>query len=50
MIPPMLLKKFLQVCGEELQKAARAIARLYEVIREADERTLAFLITILRGD
>jgi hypothetical protein len=50
MIVSMLIKKFLQVCSEELQKAAYAIAALYEMIREADERTLAFLITILRGD
>lgn len=50
MIARMLLKNFLQMCNEELLKAARAIAGLYEMIREADERTLAFLITILRGD
>lgn len=50
MMARMLLKNFLQVCSEELQKAGRAIAALYEMIREADERALAFLIAILRGD
>jgi hypothetical protein len=45
-----MLRQFLQVCSEELQKAGRAVAFAYEIIREADERALAFLLTILRGD
>lgn len=47
---PRMLQRVVQVCSEELQKAGRAIAFTYEVIREADERALAFLLTILRGE
>lgn len=50
MIARMLLEEFVQVCREELHKAAQNIAAVYETIREADERALAFLITMLRGD
>jgi hypothetical protein len=50
MMARMLLEKLVQVCSEELQKAGRAIAAAYEMIREADERALAFLVTLLRGD
>jgi len=45
-----MIRTLLQICREELQKAGRAIASAYEIIREADERALACLITFLRGE
>jgi hypothetical protein len=47
MISRMILKQLFQVCGEELQKAKRAISSVYEIVREADERALAFLLMFL---
>jgi len=36
----VLLEKLLQVCSEELQKAARAFVLMHEALRELDDRTL----------
>jgi hypothetical protein len=47
MISPMLFKKLIQICSEELQKAKRAIVTAYEIIRETDERTMEFLLVLL---
>jgi hypothetical protein len=43
----MILRQLFRVCGEELQKAKRAILSAYEIVREADERALAFLLIFL---
>jgi hypothetical protein len=44
----MALREFVEICTQELEKAGHAIALAYEAIREADQRVLAFLLTILR--
>lgn len=43
----MILKQLFQVCGEELQKAKLVIVGAYQIVREADERALAFLLMFL---
>jgi hypothetical protein len=43
----MTFRQLLQVCSEELQKAKRAIVSAYEIVREADERTLEMLLIFL---
>jgi hypothetical protein len=45
--PRMIFKKLIRVCGEELLKAKRAIAFTYNVVREADERTMDLLMMFL---
>lgn len=45
--PRMLFKRFARVCGEELLKAKRAIVFAYGAMREADERTMDFLMMLL---
>jgi hypothetical protein len=39
----MLLRQFPDVCREELQKAHRALAIAYKLMRAADERALQTL-------
>jgi hypothetical protein len=43
----MLVRNLIRVCGEELLKAKRAIVFGYGAIREADERTMDFLMMFL---
>ena len=43
----MVVKNLIWVCGEELLKAKRAIVFAYGAIREADERTMDFLMMFL---
>ena len=45
--PRMIVKTFIQVCSEELQKAKRTIVLAYGAIREADERTMEMLMIFL---
>ena len=44
----MRLRQWIEVCGEELQKAMRAVIAAYGVIRDADERALAMLFLLFR--
>ncbi|HEX4074273.1 MAG TPA: hypothetical protein VHX49_02625 [Candidatus Acidoferrales bacterium] len=43
----MVLGKLLNVCEEELHKAARAIAAVWQMMGEADERALHMLFVFL---
>lgn len=47
MISPMLFKNLVQICSEELQKAKRAVVTAYEIVREADERAMEYLLILL---
>jgi hypothetical protein len=40
----MILDQLFQVCSEELWKAKPAIIAAYEIMREADERSLQTLL------
>jgi len=42
-----ILGRAVQVCVEELEKAKRAVAAAYEIVREADERALETLMIFL---
>jgi hypothetical protein len=46
-ISRMIPGRAVRVCIEELQKAKRAIAATYEMMREADERALETLFIFL---
>jgi len=43
----MVLGKILNVCDQELRKAARAITSIWSLMREADERALHMLFVFL---
>lgn len=43
----MVLEKLLNVCDEDLRKAARAIAAVWHTMGEADERALHMLFVFL---
>jgi hypothetical protein len=43
----MILRQILRVSSEELRKAKGAILRANRLVRELDERTLAFLLVLL---
>ena len=43
----MVLGKLINVCNEELRKAARAIFAAWDILREADERALHTLFIFL---
>jgi hypothetical protein len=43
----MIFRQLLRVCSEELRKAKRAVVSAYEIVREADERTLELLLIFL---
>lgn len=47
-IEPMVLGKIRKVCGEEWDKAARAIVAVWDLMGEADERALDALFFLLR--
>lgn len=44
----VLLKKFVRICSEELQKAKRTVVASYEAMREIDQRTLEMALTFFR--
>lgn len=46
-LPPMVLGKLIQVCDEELRKAARAVIIVWDMLGEADERALHTLFVFL---
>ena len=46
-MPPMVWGKLIQVCDEELQKAARAVIIVWDMLGEADERALHTLFVFL---
>ena len=46
-MPPMVWGKLMQVCDEELRKAARAVIIVWDMLREADERALHTLFVLL---
>lgn len=44
----MLLKNFVCICSEELQKAKRIVVASYQAMREIDQRTLEMALTFFR--
>jgi hypothetical protein len=44
----MVLGKLVQVCDEELRKAARAMIAVWDLLGEADARALQGLFLLLR--
>jgi hypothetical protein len=41
------MRELIQICCEEFRKAAHAIVRMYEIMREIDARTTEILIALL---
>lgn len=44
----MLLKNFVRICSEELQKAKRTVVASYQAMREIDQRALEMALAFFR--